>query len=271
LSWKLRRRHAHRTLVLDALLADLHKTAPDHVVVTGDLTNVSLPDEFGAARRWLERIGNAQHVTAIPGNHDAYVPVSRARSWDLWSEWLTADTDWRACADGESGYPSVRVRGPLGLVGLCSARPTLPFLAGGSLGAAQLGRLERVLLALRERALVRVVLLHHAPVPGVVSARRALWDAKALCAVLERTGAELVLHGHLHRTRIDSVPGPEGPIPVVCARSASDVGSKPEKRAQYHLVDVDVTGGGRPRLALRVRGFDAEHGTFREEGEVRAL
>ncbi len=258
--------------MLDALLEDLHATAPDHVVVTGDLTNVSLEAEFGAARGWLERLGDPGHVTAVPGNHDAYVAVSRARSWDLWSEWLAADEAWRGCADAESGFPSVRVRGPLGLVGLCSARPTLPFLAGGSLGAPQLERLERALVALRERALVRVVLLHHAPVPGVVSVRRALWDAPALCAVLERAGAELVLHGHLHRTRIDSVPGPEGPIPVVCARSASDVGSKPEKRAQYHLVDIDVARtGGRARLGLRVRGFDPAHGSFREEGEARVL
>jgi 3',5'-cyclic AMP phosphodiesterase CpdA len=50
LSWKLRRRHAHRSEVLEALIADLRKTAPDHVAVTGDLTNVSLEDEFGAAR-----------------------------------------------------------------------------------------------------------------------------------------------------------------------------------------------------------------------------
>ena len=75
------------------------------------------------------------------------------------------------------------MRGPLALVGLCSAQPTLPFLAGGSLGAAQLERLEALLVELRERALVRVVLVHHAPVPGMVSARRALWDAPAFAAV----------------------------------------------------------------------------------------
>jgi 3',5'-cyclic AMP phosphodiesterase CpdA len=270
LSWTLRRRHAHRTHVLDALLEDLRATAPDHVVVTGDLTNVSLPDEFGTARGWLERLGDPQHVTAVPGNHDAYVSLPRARSWDLWNEWLAADTAWRGVG-GDGGFPSVRERGPLGIVGLCSARPTLPLLAGGSLGVAQLERLEQALVALRERGLVRVVLLHHAPVPGAVSVRRALWDARGLCAVLARAGAELVLHGHLHRTRIDALPGPAGPIPVLCARSASDVGSKPGRRAQYHLVDVEAAAGSRPRLRLRIRGFDPERGGFRDEGEAREL
>lgn len=270
LSWRLRRRHAHRTEVLEALLEDLRTQAPDHVAVTGDLTNVSLEDEFPAARGWLERIGDPQHVTAVPGNHDAYVAVPRERSWDLWRDWLRADEEWRARAVPSSDFPSVRVRGPLALVGLCSARPTLPLLAGGTLGAAQLERLEQVLVALRERGLVRVVLLHHPPVPGVVSLRRALWDARALCAVLSRCGAELLLHGHLHRTRFDAIAGPQGPIPVVCARSASDHGSKPGRRAQYHLVDVDADGG-RARLALRVRGFDPASGRFRAEGDARPL
>jgi 3',5'-cyclic AMP phosphodiesterase CpdA len=256
--------------VLEALLDDLHAQAPDHVAVTGDLTNVSLEDEFPAARGWLERLGDPQRVTAVPGNHDAYVAVAPERSWDLWREWLRADAEWQGRGAGDSGFPSVRVRGPLALIGLCSARPTLPGLAGGWLGAAQRERLEAILVDLRARGLARVVLLHHPPDPGVVSARRALWDARALCALLARSGAELVLHGHLHRARIAAVAGPDGPIPVLCARSASDHGSKPGRRAQYHLVEVDAAGG-RPRLALRVRGYDPQSGRFHAEGERRAL
>jgi 3',5'-cyclic AMP phosphodiesterase CpdA len=270
LSWRLRRRHAHQPAVLDALLDDLREQAPDHVAVTGDLTNVSLPEEFRAAREWLVRIGDPVRVTAIPGNHDAYVALPRERSLALWREWLAPDDAWRESAEPASGFPAVRVRGPLGLVGLSSAQPTWPFLAGGRLGAPQLERLERALAALRERGLVRVVLVHHAPVPGVVSLRRALWDAPRLCDVLARAGAELVLHGHLHRARLDRVPGPQGAIPVLCARSASDCGSKPEKRAQYHLLEVE-TPGGRPRLRLRVRGYDPASGRFRAEGEARDL
>jgi 3',5'-cyclic AMP phosphodiesterase CpdA len=270
LSWQVSRRHAHKPEVLEALIEDLHAQAPDHVAVTGDLTNISLEDEFPAARRWLERIGDPAWVSAVPGNHDAYVRVPRARAWDLWNEWLRPDDDWRGAAVPGTGFPSVRVRGPLALVGLCSAQPTLPFLAGGSLGAAQLERLEAALVALRARSLVRIVLVHHAAVPGMVSARRALWDAPALAAVLARTGAELVLHGHLHRQRFGALHGPDGEIPVVCVRSSSDCGSKPEKSAQYHLIDVE-SDGGKPRLSLRVRGLDPATGRFAAVGEPRML
>ena len=145
-------------------------------------------------------------------------------------------------------------------------------MASGAVGPAQLERLERVLLELAASDHLRVVLIHHPPVPGITTSRRALHDADALCSVLRRTGADLVLHGHMHRTELHSVPGRDGPIPVVGVRSSSDVGSKPHKRAQYHLYDVESDGrsGGRPRfrIAMRTRGFDVATRRFAAEGEA---
>ena len=49
LSWTRRRAKIHRPEVLEALGRDLAEQAPDHVAVTGDLTNISLPGEFQRA------------------------------------------------------------------------------------------------------------------------------------------------------------------------------------------------------------------------------
>jgi 3',5'-cyclic AMP phosphodiesterase CpdA len=275
----MRRGAIHRPEVLDAMLDDLRDTAPEQILITGDLTNVSLESEFPLAREWLGRIGSPERVTLVPGNHDAYVRVARARSWDLWSGYLESDAAGRELLSGGDDakpggleFPSVRLRGPLAIVGLSSALPTPPFLASGAIGSAQLERCERVLLELAASEYFRVVLIHHPPVPGVATPRRALRDAEALCSVLRRTGADLVLHGHMHRTGLHSVPGRNGPIPVVGVRSASDFGSKPHKRAQYHLYDVESDGrsGARPRfrIAMRTRGYDAASGRFDAEGEV---
>lgn len=273
LSWRLRRRHAHQSHVLEALIEDLKREAPDHVAITGDLTNVALEEEFPRARDWLERIGAPGFVTAVPGNHDAYVPVPLERSWELWREYLVSDAASRALlaelgqpADGALEFPSLRLRGGVALVGLCSARPTPLFRASGALGGVQRERLERLLFLLGERGLVRVVLIHHPPYPGATSARRALSDAEPLCELLARTGAELVLHGHLHRTRLAGIPGPAGEIPVVGVRSASDVGERRDRRAQYHLYDVRRAGDGAPTIHLRTRGYDEASGGFRSEG-----
>ena len=92
LSWNIRRHRLHRPEVLEALFVDLQEQAPDHVAITGDLTNVALPQEFEEAARLLQRLGPPEWVSAIPGNHDAYVAVDPARSWDLWAPYLASDT-----------------------------------------------------------------------------------------------------------------------------------------------------------------------------------
>jgi len=50
LSWHRKRRAEHRGEVLDALLCDLRRTRPEHILITGDLTHIGLPDEFRQAR-----------------------------------------------------------------------------------------------------------------------------------------------------------------------------------------------------------------------------
>jgi 3',5'-cyclic AMP phosphodiesterase CpdA len=269
LSWQLRRRHAHLPRVLDALLADLRREAPEQIVVTGDLTNVAGEEEFPDARRWLERIGAPERVSLVPGNHDAYVAVPCARGIGLWREYIDSDAQGAAARAGATpgAYPAVRVRGPVAVVGVCSALPTPPLMATGRVGAAQLARLEASLASLGAAGLFRIVLIHHPPQPGAVSRRRALRDQGALRAVLARAGAELVLHGHTHRTRVDAVAGPAGPIPVVGARSASDVGLEDEKRAQYHVYEIERAAAGEGfRVRMRVRGYDPAAEAFVDAG-----
>ena len=265
-SWQLRRRHAHRPEVLDALVEDLHREHPDQIVVTGDLTNIAGEEEFPAARAWLHRIGPPERVSIVPGNHDAYVRVAEEIGVGLWREWIESDA--RPGRETAGGFPTLRVRGALAVVGVCSALPTPIFLAQGEVGASQRGRLENLLAELRREELFRLVLIHHPPEPGVVARRRALRDADALLGVFARVGADLVLHGHTHRTRVGSIAGPEGPIPVVSTRSASDIGSHEGKRSQYHVYEIEVERAGRrPRIRMLVRGYDPVTGAFAVEGE----
>ena len=285
LSWRLKGHRIYRPEVLDSLVDDLKVTAPDHVVVTGDLTTISCEGEFPAAREWLQRLGGAKHVSVVPGNRDVYVRTPGVATLERWSEFMRSDPApapdaagldepeglERAEAPGApaSGFPAIRVRGPVALIGVCSAAPTAPFLAGGRVGDAQLERLERELAALAASSLCRVVLIHHPPVPGAVPPRRALGDLDRLLALLRRWGADLVLHGHVHRTSIARVPGPRGAIPVVGVRSGSDARALPHRCAQYHVYDIEPGGPERRfRIALRARGYDPGTGRFGAAGEV---
>ena len=279
LKWSWQRSRQHRPEVLEALVADLRRERPDHVAVTGDLTNVSLAEEFHAALQWLQHLGGPSLVSLVPGNHDAYVRARRTASWDYWAEYMESDPRGPAAA-GESylagndlaaRFPSVRIRGPLALVGVSSALPVGVFRANGKVGAQQREKLEHVLRDLVRANLCRVVLIHHPPTNVGLSSRRRLSDAGALRAVLERVGAELVLHGHTHKTVFSSIAGPAGPIPVVGVRSASDIGHRPGRGAQYHLYRIERQNGEHSsrgfRITVSTRSYDAERGCFRHDGE----
>ena len=263
LSWLRKRRFVHRRDVLHRLFDDVRERAPDTVVVTGDLTNVALPSEFEEAVQSLRALGPPDRVFVVPGNHDAYVPVHGSRGWDHWADYLRADGSPAGNAGGKAPsfdeFPTVRVRSGVGFVGLCSALPTGLFRATGRLGQTQIERAERELLALRSRGLTRVVLVHHPVSEGAVSRRRALRDAAALRDAIGRVGADLVLHGHTHRAFHDTLPGPDGPVPVAGVRSSSDASERPERRAQYHWFQIEPgPSGGGARIELEVRGLGAD-------------
>jgi hypothetical protein len=136
-------------------------------------------------------------------------------------------------------FPIVRRRGPLALIGLSSAVPTRPGHASGEVGRLQLDRLAQSLEQARDRDLFRVVLLHHPP--GIVEAplHKRLTDAEGFRAVIARSGAELILHGHEHRFRFSEIRGPKGPVPVFGVPSASMLPRPSGAAAQYHLHRIE--------------------------------
>src|SRR5215475_13346550 len=151
LNWTRNRRKYYRREVLDALVRDLQAHTPDHTAVTGDLVNLSLPAEFAPAQSWLRSVGPPERVTAIPGNHDAYVRATRHRFVEAFGEYLRADEP------APNTFPFLRRRGPVALIGLSSAVPTAPFMATGTLGRSQIDALEGILVALSAEQAFRVL------------------------------------------------------------------------------------------------------------------
>src|SRR5579862_3456992 len=86
INWQRKRKFIHRPEVLDAITQDLKTQAVDHIAVTGDLVNLSLPDEYARAGGWLESIGRPANVTAIPGNHDVYVHGAEQAPAEFWTD-----------------------------------------------------------------------------------------------------------------------------------------------------------------------------------------
>lgn len=257
LSWLKKRSKLHQPEVLAALMADIAAAGPDHLLICGDLTNLALPEEFAQARAWLKTAGGPDRVTVTPGNHDALVPVAWAEGLGQWADWMSPDPGPNTPQDP---FPFVRVRGPAAIVGLTTAVPTAPGLATGRLGEAQLERLRATLAALKAQGLFRVVALHHPITPGAVSKRKQLTDQAALRAVLAETGAELVVHGHAHEASLNTVPGPDGAIPVIGVGSASQIhGAGHNQPAGWRLFRISRSEG-QWRCAVETRRLTAAGG-----------
>ena len=232
-SWR-RRRAVQRPEILQALRADLEQARPAQLLVTGDITNFSLPEEYARAATWLSELADRMAVNIVPGNHDALVAVPAEQGLGRWQRFM-----------GEGGWPWLVRRGPVSFIGLCSAVPTKPLLASGRLGDEQLHKLDELLAAEGRGGQLRVVLLHHPLVDGAVSARKALRDRAGLRAVLARRGAELVLHGHARWSRLESVPGPNGPVPVLCVPSSTALPNPRDEAARWNLVTLPGPGEAR--------------------------
>jgi 3',5'-cyclic AMP phosphodiesterase CpdA len=250
INWTRHRHKYHRREVLDALVADMQAQRPDHIAVTGDLVNLALEAEFSPAQAWLESVGPPQQVTVVPGNHDAYVRATRHRFSGMFARFLQGD----AGADG-TRFPFVRRRGPLALIGVSSAVPTLPLMATGRLGRAQLDALDRELAQLPPDEAFRVLLVHH-PLHSTSRMKR-LTDSKALRAVLKRRGVELVLHGHDHIHSTMWIEGAGRQIPAVGVPSASALAHRHYPAAAYNLFSI-TREGGKWRCVQTVRAIDAD-------------
>lgn len=257
--WSWQKRHAVQSSeVLAALAQDLRAHAVDHVLVTGDITNFSLPGEFRQAAEWLAALMPADRISLVPGNHDALVPVPAAEGLGLWERWTRLHPDW----------PFVHRVGEVSLIGLNSALPTAPLLARGRLGNAQLARLEEALTAESRSAQVRIVMIHHPAAAGAIGWRKALADGHGLRAVLGRTGAELVLHGHARSARLDTIAGPDGPIPSLCVPSSTALPNPQDEGARWHRLRLVGEAGARG-IEVTVRRWSVSAQAFATDSVYR--
>jgi len=298
LNWTRARTYVHDMGALSQIVADLVAHRPDHIAMTGDISNIGLPAEFQLAHAWLETLGPAVDVSFVPGNHDAYVRGSMPDLVRVFAPWTKGDrldhdelgsnrSKFMTMIDSEElerdrqislrnlrerdcagkpvstfphparapeTYPYLRVRKSVALIGLSSGVPTPFFIASGRLGQSQLSACEQLLVETAKRGLTRVVMIHHPPQTRPSNVARGLADARDFAAMLRRTGAELVIHGHEHKLSVTWLKGNGRPVPVIGVASASVKRGLAQFRAAYNLYEISGTGPD-CRVEARARGL----------------
>lgn len=274
-----RGRHYH-SHIFEAMVADINDQGVDHIICTGDLTNLAFEQEFRFARERFDRLSlGPEQVTVLPGNHDTYVAVGSDYFRDIFAEYHAADADWRAADAGDepagaSSWPVVRVRGDdtntrVALIGISTSRATPWFTAYGRVGDQQLERLATILADERLLGAMRIVALHHPPAGKAARNKvRGLRDWRALGEVLGEHGAELVIHGHEHRDMRNHIAGPDGrEIAVLGVQSGTYLANKPHRTARYRIFEIAPAsaehGSERAHVAHHgLRVWDEAQGIF---------
>lgn len=258
---RFHRKSVHKPFAVEASLREIRKLGVDHVVVTGDVSNLALEREFELARTVLDReLGmSPDQVSMVPGNHDTYTQGSFrtkrfVRSFDAC---MTSDL---ALADAP--FPYVRLRGPVALIGLSTAVPRLPLVAAGEFGRRQLDALARILAHPEVRSRTPVLLQHHPwhnPPEKMRRLLEGLYDADLEAELLQNVERGLLLHGHLHRRVHRTLRTSAGHIDAIGATSASLLHANAERMAGFNLYEIDSTGA---ICDISSRRFDPDRGVF---------
>ncbi len=248
LNWKLKRHGEMNTETLSRLIAHMQEQNADFTAVTGDLVNLALDAEVRRAGDWLSALGGSDRVAVCPGNHDAYVPGAIENAQRTWDQYLKGET-----LEGEA-FPFVRRIGDVAIISCSSAVPTPPFMAVGRFEEKQAARLGRMLKLLGDDYF-RVVLIHHPPNAELQHPSFGLKGHRLFRSVIAEHGAEMVLHGHTHRSSIHHIPGKSREVPVIGVAAASAAqGGTLDDPARYNLFQIDKSGG-EWRCTMREFGF----------------
>ena len=175
---------------VEATLDYAHATPSDLILITGDITQQGLPDEFEAAGRWIRRMPEPRFV--IVGNHDVPYWSLLARLFRPWKAFERATG--HPAHDHQFLSPAIMVRGVVTARGW-QAR------ANWSKGVIDLDQTRKAAEALRQAPVgtLRILACHHPLVemigtPMTGDVKRG--DAAAL--IFQEAGVDLITTGHVH-------------------------------------------------------------------------
>ena len=230
------RRAKHYPLVrARALVEQVRALSWDHLVISGDLTQLALEDEFAQAREVLSPLlQNPECVTLLPGNHDRYVAEAQLpedRFQKHFGEFWTQGP-LRSKELGEGWH----------LLGWDSTHPNDWWSACGTVPKEAVAATERHLSALPGDA--KVLLANHYPLwfpEGWRSKpRHELHNLLPVRAwMLRQPKLRAYLHGHVHRNWHLTIPREGLPVLEAVNSASSTEVLHSGKDSSFHRIVLD--------------------------------
>ncbi len=170
--------------LVQPMLALAYDLRPDLTVISGDLTQRARPEQFAAARGFLDSLPGP--VLSVPGNHDMplhnivlrlLAPLARYRRA------IAKELEPAVC------LPDAVIQG---------VNTADPFVwKSGRLRPTSVERLTRT-FADAAPGILRIAVMHHAPVAAADGTPADMSAPAAVLATLAKAGTDVVLSGHTH-------------------------------------------------------------------------
>lgn len=256
------RAREHRPEILEILVEDLLKEEPDHIVVTGDLSNLALESEFERVFQLLKLLGGYSRLSVVPGNHDYY--TARAADTRRFEKYFHPFMFKGDFSDLDVDvYPYKKIVGDMMLIGLNSATRTFPPLSYGTLSDRQLELLEEMLSSRERASLVTCLFMHHAlhKRDYIKESTSGLLNRDRFLEMMDEHQVDLVLYGHDHTGQIWRREHKGRHTLYVCCGSSTRLTEDPTTLARYRMIHVDH---GRIRK-VDTRVFDPQSRRFMSE------
>ncbi len=248
---------------LVALADALPTLSPRVIVVSGDLTQRSRHGEFQATEWFLRRLAEFAPVYVVPGNHDVqwwrspFGVLGHQVKYSKYNRYF-----------GDHRCPALELD-DLIVAGMCSAHGVAfgslthnpnDLAVIGHLPAAEVHRVrERFATTAPEK--VRIAVLHHNVLPGVISRRWGLARPHAAQAALLTLEADAVLCGHDHTEGAGQIAGRLA-VSTAGTHSLRTRGGRP---SAFNLVRIDES-----RVQIEHHVYVREQHTFRR-GDTAAF
>ena len=212
----------------DRLLHSLQDQNLDFLIASGDFTQIAAPDEFRAARAFIDRFDCP--VLCVPGNHD--VPPR-----NVFERLLTPYRRYKKYISPDLSFTFRR--DTIAVCGINTARRALPHWnwANGAISKGQVAALHDFFSA-QEPGCLKILVCHHplVPVPGAM--RSKVFGGRAALDALSHLQVDLVMTGHVHHSSILTLDAADDRMLLIGASTALSSRIRRHKNG-YNLLTFD--------------------------------